>query len=65
MSVKLGSPGQAPTQDAESWQELKGDLRNPQNALEAKATFEKIERGTHKPMQPRWEIEISSNISGI
>lgn len=53
MSVKLGSPGQAPTQDAESWQELKDDLRNPQNALEAKATFEKIERGTHKPMQPR------------
>lgn len=49
MSVKVGSPGQPPTQDAESWQELKGGLGNPQNALEAKATFEKIERGTHKP----------------
>jgi len=49
MSVNMGSPGQPPTQDAESWQEPNGVSGHSQNALAAKATFEKTERERHKP----------------
>lgn len=48
MAVNMGTRGQSPTEDAESWQELKGGSGHPQNALEAKATFEKIETRSHK-----------------
>lgn len=43
----------------------KCELGHPQNTMEAKATLDKPERGSHRPTQQRREIEVSANILWI